>query len=212
VTVEFDITPYIGWDYYVGMGVGTSGVYLDPATHVGVHGGLEVEAGAGVSLAGLIGVDLELGAGIRVSAGVGLADPDPRDGRIYLDELARRGNNLADAFANALTFQMQGEMYGYADLVVNLPWPLPDITLRYEGPCFTVQFGEDRIIPCSHLGGVEAGRRVSVLKIDPASRERLGLLATATVGEGGWVDLPEPIIVQAGEAFIAVPERGADRG
>jgi len=25
------------------------------------------------------------------------------------------------------------------------------------------------------------------------------------VGEGGWVDLGEPVIVQAGEAFIAVP-------
>jgi hypothetical protein len=33
----------------------------------------------------------------------------------------------------------------------------------------------------------------------------LGLLATAIVGEGGWVDLPEPIIVRAGEAFVAVP-------
>jgi hypothetical protein len=25
------------------------------------------------------------------------------------------------------------------------------------------------------------------------------------VGHGGWVDLTEPIIVRAGEAFIAVP-------
>ena len=33
----------------------------------------------------------------------------------------------------------------------------------------------------------------------------MGLLATATVGEGGWVDLTEPIIVRAGDAFIAVP-------
>ena len=29
---------------------------------------------------------------------------------------------------------------------------------------------------------------------------------TATVGEGGWVDLTEPIIVRAGDAFVAVPE------
>jgi hypothetical protein len=26
-----------------------------------------------------------------------------------------------------------------------------------------------------------------------------------TVGDGGWVDLPEPIIVRASEAFIVVP-------
>jgi hypothetical protein len=26
------------------------------------------------------------------------------------------------------------------------------------------------------------------------------------VGEGGWVDLTEPIVVRAGEAFVAVPD------
>jgi hypothetical protein len=76
----------------------------------------------------------------------------------------------------------------------------------YEDPCFTFRFADDRIIPRFHLEGVEAGRRVSVLKIDPATGERLGLLATAAVGDGGWVDLPEPIIVRACEAFVAVPQ------
>jgi hypothetical protein len=52
---------------------------------------------------------------------------------------------------------------------------------------------------------------VAVFQIDPGTGERLGLLATATVGEGGWVDLPAPIIVRAGDAFIAVqgPEQTA---
>jgi hypothetical protein len=36
------------------------------------------------------------------------------------------------------------------------------------------------------LEGVEAGRQVLVFKIDPANGETLGLLATATVGQGGW--------------------------
>jgi len=40
----------------------------------------------------------------------------------------------------------------------------------------------------------------------PDTGERLGLLAMALVGEGGWVDLHEPIIVQAGDAFIFVPK------
>jgi hypothetical protein len=39
------------------------------------------------------------------------------------------------------------------------------------------------------------GWRVAVYKIDPDSGERMGLLATACIGEGGWGDLPEPIIV-----------------
>jgi hypothetical protein len=71
----------------------------------------------------------------------------------------------------------------------------------HEDPCFAA----DRLIPWFHLDCVEAGGRVEVYKLDPGSGEHLGLLAAAAVGEGGWVDLPEPIIVRAGEAFVAVP-------
>jgi len=81
----------------------------------------------------------------------------------------------------------------------------------YEDPCFTFRFAEARIIPRFHLEGVEVGRRVSVFKIDPGTDERLGLLARATVGQGGWVDLTLPIIVRAGEAFVAVPESTSGR-
>ena len=77
----------------------------------------------------------------------------------------------------------------------------------YQDDWFTFHFAETRIIPRFHLESVEAGWRVSVFKIDPSSGERLGLLTTATVGDGGWVDLNEPIIVQTGEAFIAVLEQ-----
>jgi hypothetical protein len=76
----------------------------------------------------------------------------------------------------------------------------------YEDPHFTFQFADDRIIPRIHLEGVGPGRRVEVFRIDTGTGGRLGLLATATVGEGGWVDLPEPIIMRAGEALVAVPE------
>src|SRR5690348_13360038 len=75
----------------------------------------------------------------------------------------------------------------------------------YHDPCFTFRFAEDRIIPRFHLEGVRPGSQVSVIKIEQESGKRLGLLATATVGDGGWVDLREPIIVRAGEAFIAMP-------
>ena len=77
----------------------------------------------------------------------------------------------------------------------------------YQESCFTFRLTEDRIIPRFHLEGVPTGQRISVFKIDPGTGEWLGLLARATVGEGGWVDLKEPIIVQAGEAFVAVPEQ-----
>jgi hypothetical protein len=74
----------------------------------------------------------------------------------------------------------------------------------YHDPCFTFRFTDDRKVPRFHLEGVEAGRRVAVIKIDPATGERQESLATAIVGDGGWVDLREPIIVRAGDAFIAM--------
>src|SRR5436309_1764397 len=75
----------------------------------------------------------------------------------------------------------------------------------YQDHYFTFRFADDRIIARFHLEGVPPGSQVSVIKIDPSTSERLGLLATATVDDGGWVDLPQPLIVKAGEAFIAVP-------
>ena len=72
---------------------------------------------------------------------------------------------------------------------------------------FTFRFADDRLIPRFHLDGVEAGRRVKVFRINADTGERLGLMATATVGEGGWVELAEAIIVRAGDAFIAMPDK-----
>jgi len=76
----------------------------------------------------------------------------------------------------------------------------------HHDPHFTFRFAADRLIPRFHLEGVEAGRRVSVFKLDTMTGERLNLIASATVGEGGWVDLADPIIVRAGEGFVAVPD------
>jgi hypothetical protein len=75
----------------------------------------------------------------------------------------------------------------------------------YHDDWFTFRFAPARIIARFHLEGFEAGQPVSVFKIDPSTGERLGLVATAIVGQGGWVDLADPIIVRAGEAFVAVP-------
>ena len=79
----------------------------------------------------------------------------------------------------------------------------------YQDRWFTFRFAEDRLITRFHLEGIQAGRQVAVFQIDAGTGERLGLLATAAVGQGGWVDLPAPIVVRAGEAFIAVPEATA---
>jgi hypothetical protein len=54
------------------------------------------------------------------------------------------------------------------------------------------------------LDGVEAGTPVAVYRIDPVTEERRELLTTAVAGEGGWVEVAEPIGVRAGEAFVAM--------
>ena len=76
----------------------------------------------------------------------------------------------------------------------------------YNEKHFSFRFADDRIIPRFHLEGLESGQQISIFSIDPNIDQRLRLLATATVGVGGWVNLHEPIIVQAGDAFISVPE------
>ena len=75
----------------------------------------------------------------------------------------------------------------------------------HRDPWFTFRFADDRIIPRFHLEGVLPGSAISVIKINAETGERLGLLATATAGDGGWVDLLQPITVKAGEGFIAMP-------
>ena len=46
----------------------------------------------------------------------------------------------------------------------------------YEDPWFTFRFADDRLIARFHLEGVEAGRQVSVYKMDTGTGNRLGLV------------------------------------
>jgi hypothetical protein len=80
------------------------------------------------------------------------------------------------------------------------------MTPLYRDSCFTFRFAEDRLIPRFHLEGIPSGQRVLVFKVDPDTGERRDLLATASVGQDGWVDLTTPIIMRGGEAFIAVSD------
>ena len=74
---------------------------------------------------------LEAGVGVQVSAGLGLRDPDPSDGHIYMDEIAalvdHRG--LTQAIGDIMTFNVRLTAQGYVRSELKLPWPLPDITL-----------------------------------------------------------------------------------
>ena len=80
------------------------------------------------------------------------------------------------------------------------------MTPLHHEPFFTFRFADDRRIDRFHLAGVAAGRRVAVFRLDPATGGRLDRITSATVGSGGWVDLADPLVVRAGEGFVAVPE------
>jgi hypothetical protein len=75
----------------------------------------------------------------------------------------------------------------------------------YEEPCFTFRFADDRRIPRFHLEGVSAGRSIRVFAADPQTLQPGVLLATGVVGEGGWVDLPQAIVVRVGDVFVVYP-------
>ena len=75
----------------------------------------------------------------------------------------------------------------------------------YQDAWFTFRFAEDRRIPRFHLAGVPAGRAVVIHAADPATLRPLHVLGRAVAGADGWVDLPEPLIVRAGEVFVVLP-------
>jgi hypothetical protein len=76
----------------------------------------------------------------------------------------------------------------------------------YHEAHFTFRFADTRTVPRFHLDGLEAGRPVSVFRLDPGTERPLDLLATAAVGAGGWVDLAEPLLVGPGRGFVVIPE------
>jgi hypothetical protein len=80
----------------------------------------------------------------------------------------------------------------------------------YHDLHFTFRFAEDRIIPRFHLEGVcrSSGSTLAPGTGGACWRLRPWVRAggwTCT-SRSSWVDLHEPILVRAGEAFGAVPE------
>lgn len=74
----------------------------------------------------------------------------------------------------------------------------------YRDTHYTFRFADDRLIPRFHLDGVAAGCSVTVFALAEAGAPAR-VLAKAVVGEGGWVELAEPLVVRAGGGLVAVP-------
>lgn len=135
VSLSFQTTVAAGWNYFVGFGIDTSGFYIDPGTRVGASGAIEAGLSASLSILALASATISAGAGAAVELSAGFSDPDPADGRIYLDELLSPGEEtlptetqeqeavidvLADRLLDSMYLRVSGEAYAYARAVAKI--------------------------------------------------------------------------------------------
>jgi Ca2+-binding RTX toxin-like protein len=115
LSLAFNTSVEANYNYYVGMGIDTVGFYIDPATSIRAVGSIRSGLDANVSLLGLVGMDVSAGVGASVSLATGFTDPDPSDGRIYLDELLNAGSATAGSSLLANMYaQLGGQAFGYS--------------------------------------------------------------------------------------------------
>lgn len=115
LSLAFSTEVRASFSYYLGLGIDTVGFYIDPRTSVSATGSIEAGLQAEVSVLSLVGLEITAGIGASVSLSTGFKDPDPRDGKIYLDELVglldtQPGTSLLDA----MYARVGGEAYGFA--------------------------------------------------------------------------------------------------
>ncbi|MBX9681428.1 MAG: hypothetical protein K2X38_21955 [Gemmataceae bacterium] len=77
----------------------------------------------------------------------------------------------------------------------------------YRDPHYLFRFADSRIIARIRLEGATAGQRVKLVRVDASTLKQSDVIAEANIGADGWVELAEPLIVHAGEAFVAAPSQ-----
>ena len=114
VSLSFRTDLMAGYNYYFGMGIDTAGFYIDPQTSVNAAASVQAGLNAEAAVAGIAGVRITAGVGASINVGIGLIDPDPRDGKIYLDELFRQGEtSIGKGLIDAIAVKLSGSAYGY---------------------------------------------------------------------------------------------------
>ena len=104
VAVGVGVAAVVGATNGAGVGSGSCGaagmlVGAGVDDVIGVGAGIRAGVFAKLKLAGFLDLaELQAGAGVSVGARIGLADPDPSDGRLYLDELFRDADNRPGNF------------------------------------------------------------------------------------------------------------------
>ncbi len=210
VDVKAFIEPYAFFRYHVGLGIDTTGFYLDQNTGIGVGGGVRAGLEGDISVLGFLDLaSLEFGAGFSVAANIGLNDPDPTDGKIYLDELFRPGQSLSQDFLSAFHISLSGELNGFAKAVLSLPWPLPDITLMDR------QFSLGKIWDVNLLSTMNSPKdsnRIRALGSSAAKPLTLPILPDGTLVIQGDSDVANSVYVSGGNGAVDVTWFGHGTG
>jgi Ca2+-binding RTX toxin-like protein len=119
----------LGARLFVGVGVDTTGAFIDPRTSFTLTGGARAFVAGSISIVGLVGASVDVGVGAKLEAGVKLNDPDPSDGKIYLDEVFNPNKSIVDSLRDTTKFFARAEAAGFVRAKIDLPWPLPDISV-----------------------------------------------------------------------------------
>jgi Ca2+-binding RTX toxin-like protein len=122
--VSFDVGVrfggYLQWDYKVGLGIDTTGFYIDPSTHIGIGGGLFGGINGNVRVFGFPLVSAEGRVSLNASASLSLRGPNPSSDRIYLDEIFRPGEDLVQSFLDALKVDVTLGLSAHLEAKLNL--------------------------------------------------------------------------------------------
>jgi Ca2+-binding RTX toxin-like protein len=133
VRLSAEIGASAGYTYYAGIGIDTVGVYIDPRTNFTLRGTANAGLVGKGSLAGWDAVSVNAGVGLELSGRVGVVDPDPSDGRIYVGELfpeevgadsetkERNLENLAAGLLTVMDVSLGGSAHAYAKATLHLP-------------------------------------------------------------------------------------------
>ena len=107
---------YIGWDYSVGIGIDTTGFYIDPRTHIGVEGGLSAGLRGGLRVAGFDFATASGSIHLDAHGSLTLRNPDPSQGdRIYLDQIYDPNKGLLRSFLDDIQANLTVDLSAHVD-------------------------------------------------------------------------------------------------
>ncbi len=110
----------IGWSYYVGVGIDTTGFYLDPKTNIGLTGKISGGISGHIRLVGFDFISVAGSIGLNGTLSLSLRNPDPSQGpRIYLDQIFAGGDPV-QSFLDDMQINFTVNLVAHLEAKINL--------------------------------------------------------------------------------------------